>query len=166
MRYPVFQFCFNYDEKGNFGLVFPNESEDFLSMTFAIPITKHEYNNQRISSKFYFPTVNKQESNETEILFDEFSLSAKVFEQEMNFELIPNFLHPRLEKSKLFHEKIYNIIPYVGEFKQYSEQFMGFLVLKPPSSEILNSLYFNSKFSFVGFTPQFGNKKWSNDRFK
>lgn len=165
MNLPIFQFCLDFIEsKNQFGLVFPEESNDFLSMAFAIPITEIELQNQKIESTFYFPTFQNNESRRQEFSFDNFSVSSNVFNTEIKFELIDNF--PFKYSSTNFNPtnlNSYFVLNYLGEYTQFTKSFRGFIPMKISNNDKLNELYKENNFSLIGFTPKFGSQDWLNN---
>jgi len=166
MRFPIFQMCIQYlPNTEDVGLVFPQESQNILSMIFAIPITPEDYINDEIQSDYYFPSLvdNKQQQqnlkyNKNGNKSDE--LSLEIFNTEITFKLIHHFQTDFFEHNYSKNFPRYSLLKYVGEYKTFTKQFKGFVPIQLVNNESLKSIFNDYKYSFIGFTPKFGNKEW------
>lgn len=162
MKFPIFQLCIYYSSDSNeFGLVFPQESESFLSMTFAIPVTRRDFKEQKIKSEFYFPSLKGNEEQNPNFKFNGIdNLNTEIYNTEIKFDLIKNFPYQFSSEENFRNIKSFFILNYVGQFQRYTDRFLGFIPIKPTRKEGLNSIFEEHEFSFVGFTPKFGNSDW------
>jgi hypothetical protein len=154
--------CIQYSPNNDeFGLVFPQESQNILSMTFAIPITEKDYKKQKIQSEFYFPSLQNNERQQQNLRFNGLNeLSTEISNTEIKFSMIENFPYQFLENGNSSNIQSYFILNYVGEYKQFTDRFMGFIPIKPAKNKNLNSIFTEHEYTFIGFTPKFGNKQW------
>ncbi len=162
MKFPIFQLCVHYSsESNNFGLVFPQESENFLSMTFAIPVTYQDFLVQKIQSEFYFPSLQGSEQKNQNLKFNGVdNLNTVIYNKEIKFNLIKNFPYRFVYEDNPNIIQSFFILNYVGQFRRYTDRFLGFIPITPTKKEGLNSIFNEHEFAFVGFTPKFGNRDW------
>jgi hypothetical protein len=147
MIHPVFQMILE-PSGSRFGLKFSQESDDFSTPVFVIPLYQNAWH---YADEYYMPGEISGRPINFKLANDEFGRLV-LKDERLNFHI---FFDGRFAGDSDLRDYHFN---YIGEFKEFLGPYQTFQIIVPLDLLVMDQLFLEQRACFVGLTPTFGER--------